>query len=325
MNCINDKVIIVIRSVGERTEQLCRELILAQGIAPENVVVVHESPFSAAMRKSFQIGIGRGLPWTFCVDADILLRPGSISRMVELADEQAETVCEVQGFVLDKFFGGPREAGNHLYRTSLLPLVLASIPAEGVDIRPEYHSLKAMKAQGYPWASVQYLVGLHDFEQYFRDIFRKCFVHAHKHLQWAELFLSLWRERSSSDADYWTALQGFAAGVAHTGDVLIDIRQEIYEAGFNALETQEKSPLSPGSFSLDDVEEVIGSWNEPDAYQLLSPMELDLENPEANKPLSIPERISHRMSKVGLIKVTPYTIGWLLHHIGRKLQTWATQ
>lgn len=34
MTDLNNKVTIIIRSVGERTEQLCRELILAQGVAP---------------------------------------------------------------------------------------------------------------------------------------------------------------------------------------------------------------------------------------------------------------------------------------------------
>jgi hypothetical protein len=128
MTNLNDKVTIIIRSVGERTEKLCRELILAKGVFAENVVVVREAPFSAVMRKSFETGIQLGLPWTFCVDADLLLRPGAVEKMLHLGDAQPENVCEIQGYILDKFYGRPRQGGVHLYRTAILPLVLASIP-----------------------------------------------------------------------------------------------------------------------------------------------------------------------------------------------------
>jgi hypothetical protein len=37
---LSQKVTVIIRSVGERTEQLCRKLILAQGIPTENLDTV---------------------------------------------------------------------------------------------------------------------------------------------------------------------------------------------------------------------------------------------------------------------------------------------
>ena len=48
------------------------------------------------------------------------------------------------------------------------------------------------------------------------------FVHAHKHLEMAELFLSVWREKANNDMDYVVALHGFANGVDHFGKVSID-------------------------------------------------------------------------------------------------------
>lgn len=328
MNNINNNATIIIRSVGERTEQLCRELILAQGVAPVNVVVVREAPFSAAMRKSFEIGLERGLPWTFCVDADVLLRPGSVETMVRLADEQEENVCEIQGYILDKFFGGPRHGGVHLYRTSLLPLVLANIPAEGVNVRPERHTLYAMKTQGYPWVSVPYLVGLHDFEQYYRDIFRKCFVQAHKHLYRAELMITFWRDQVVQDEDYAIALQGFARGVTHFNAVLIDVKKTLYQEEFTTLSVQEKDDLAKGFYSLSDIEQICENWVEPELYYRFFP-KMDFTDNKGNQDsgrqetFPLYQRFKSVNSRIGFHRSIIYIIGWFLYKTGEKLKGWS--
>lgn len=329
MNSINDKVTVIIRSVGERTEQLCQALTLAQGICPANVVIVRESPFSAAMRESFAVGIERGRPWTLCNDADVLLRPGAVAQMVQLAEQQAENTCEIQGYILDKYYGGPRQGGVHLYRTALLPESLASIPAEGLNIRPESHTLEAMKAKGYPWVTVPYWVGLHDFEQYYRDIFRKCFVHAHKHQQSTELFLAIWRDGAADDVDYRVALHGFAAGIAHYDNVRIDTRQEIYQTQFAALQIAEKEELPAGNHSLDAIEHIITTWVELEPYRRHFPTQmglvaLDRKPAQALQSLSARERFSRRQSDVGTVRMLPYLIGWLLRRTGTRIQEWAS-
>ena len=56
---------LIIHSADERTFQLCQKLILEQGVPETQVFVVQEVPFSAAMRKSFEIGISEGRKWTF--------------------------------------------------------------------------------------------------------------------------------------------------------------------------------------------------------------------------------------------------------------------
>lgn len=261
-----DKATVIIRSVGERTEALCRQLILAQGVPEEAVVVIREAPFSAALRKSYEIGIERDRPWTFCVDADLLLRPGAVARMLEIAISQPSAVCEVQGYILDKFFGGPRLGGVHLYRTEHLSQALRCIPREGVNIRPEYHTLQAMQAAGSPWRTVRYLVGLHDFEQRYADIFRKCFVQAHKHSNFAELFLSVWRAQAAADADFQVALAGFARGIAHWGAVRIDVSDQLYREGLTALELTEKPDLPLETWYPERVEDMIRTWREPAIY-----------------------------------------------------------
>ena len=322
MSALSDNVTIIIRSVGERTEELCRELILAQELDPNNVVVVREAPFSAAMRRSFEIGIECGRPWTLCVDADVLLRVEAVAQIVQLAEHQPQNVCEIQGYILDKFFGGPRHGGGHLYRTALLPLALTKIPSEGVDIRPESYMLKLMDMQGYPRAVIPYLVGLHDFEQFNKDIFRKCLVHAHKHTKYADLFLSIWREHAPTDPDYRIALQGFAKGVEYTGKVLIDAQQDIYQQFDNKLQLNEKPPLPSDKYTLDSIEEIIANWVAPESYQIRFPTKFGL-SPPTKKSLSSKEKVIKQMSDLGPIRIVPYSIGWFMRRMGNGLQSWA--
>lgn len=323
---LDNQVTVVIRSVGERTEQVSKSLILEQGIPEERIHVVRETPFSKAMRASFTIGANVQLRWTLCVDADLLLRPGAVKAMMELAEREDPSVCGIQGYCLDKFFGGPRLGGVHLYRTSMLPTVLKCIPEEGVNIRPEWRTLQAMEDRGYPWHVVQYLIGLHDFEQFYRDIFRKCFVHAHKHLQYAEFFVSIWREQADTATDFAVALSAFARGIEHRGQVLIDTRQRIYEAGLSSLNIQEKDPIPSDQLTLADIETVIREWREPEAYHRFFPNKAGLiSNGDCEQNGSKSERGRRRLHELGPVRIFPYTLGWALKNAGLRLQNAASR
>ncbi|MFC2054357.1 hypothetical protein ACFLV7_08705 [Chloroflexota bacterium] len=318
-NNLNDLVSVIIRSAGERTEQLCKELIIEQGVSPDNLFIVKEAPFSAALKTAFELGIERGLKWTLCNDADVLLRPGAVKNMIALAEQQDENVCGIEGFILDKFTSGPRKGGVHLYRSSVLLKALEYIPPEGLDIRPETHTQKALAAIGYPWKVVQYLVGIHDFEQYYKDIFRKCFVHAHKHLDLTELYLSVWREKATSDMDYVVALRGFASGVEHYGEVFIDSRQEIYQALVSELQLQEKQALALEKYSLASIEEIINNWEIPKSYRERYPTYFHLLSDELPKT----QRFLQTLAYFGIIMIFPYTIGWVFQAAGNRLKDWA--
>jgi len=323
---INDKVIVVIRAAGERTEALCKELILAQGVLPDNVIMIRETPFSAAVRKGYEIGIDRGLPWTLHVDADVLLRPGSIEKMCALAEQQEQHVFEVQGKILDKFFGGPRDGGIHLYRSSLLQEALSCIPKEGVNIRPEFHTLNTMQKKGFPWIRVPYIVGLHDFEQYYKDIFRKCFVQAHKHPHLTQLFLSLWREYAPADGDFQVALKGFGSGIAHFDRVFIDTQQKVYESGFSSFRPEEKPDLSKDLYSLDDIEKIITTWEDHAAYRKFFPTRAGLSprpHPAKPAPFFSKANLNKLYLSLGLLRILPYMVGAVLCEMGKRIKGWA--
>ena len=280
---INQTASLVIRSSNERTIELCEKLIIEQGIKKDNIFLVSEVPFSATMKKSFEIGISNKLPWTFCVDADVLLRPGSIEYLLKIASDLPEKVCEIQSMMLDKFFCGPRPGGIHLYRTSLLPEVLKRIPPEGTDIRPEFHTLKKMEADGYPYIKVPYIVGIHDYEQYNFDVYRKCYVHGIKHLKHSEMLVTIWKEFEETDPDYKVALRAFADSILNPDQVYINSDQKIYHELFNKSGFNEKDPLDISLFSLGKIETIINTWKEPEAYMKKFPTRWGLDNPQAVK------------------------------------------
>ena len=256
----------VIRSVGERTESACRALILGQGVPPEAIFVVRQAPFSKSLRAGSEIGLEQKRPWTLFVDADVLLRPRSIQRIVEVAEAQSPRVCQVQGYCLDKFFGGARPGGIHLYRTSLLGEFLKSIPEEGMDIRPETRALTTMASKGFPWFLAPELVGLHAFDQTYEDIFRTCFVHAHKYSYLFEFLIPYWRSKAELDDDYRVALAGFAAGIEHTGLLRIDKNASYFSAAMARLDRVEKDVLPASTWNLSRVEKTVIGWNEPVSY-----------------------------------------------------------
>lgn len=314
-------VTVIIRSVGERTEELCKKLILEQGIPDEHITLIKDiSPSSAATLKSFEIGIEKSLKWTFRVDADILLRKGSIEHLVDAFENLPENVFALQGYLLDKFFGGPRK-GGYMYRTSLLSTALSLIPTNNV-IRPDTETLNAMSQAGYPHAEIPYLVGLHDFEQSYRDIFRKCFVQAHKHLYVSELLLSIFRENMARDNDFKIALDGFVAGLYYNDEVRIDVNQDIYQEAFSKLKVQEKDNLTADSYDLNMIETIIRNWTEPSVfkkYMRYTIQNLEFEHAQMmNKKRGIPKffgKIARKLTELGPVKTLSYYIGLLFLNI----------
>lgn len=273
-----DSVTVIIRSVGERTSRLCGSLVFDQGVPASAIHTVSEVPFSSAMKKGFEVGIAQKRPWTCCIDADLLLRPGAISRLIDHAEAQPLHVCEVQGFVLDKFFGGIRMGGVHLYRTGLLPKMIESIPPEGESIRPESFALRLMAERGHPAVTVREVVGLHDFEQWYVDIYRKCFVQAHKHFKHAVFFVPFWRKMAEKDLDYRVALSGFSSGIQYGGNVNIDAEAGYYSCDLEKIGVREKTELDCSFWNLERVEESIKKWRSPKEYWRSFPLGLHSSN-----------------------------------------------
>lgn len=204
----HEDVTLIVREAGERTVRACTEL-LSQIFPGQPIEHIAAGSFPETLRASLLKGIASGRPWTLCVDADVLPLP-TIRDFIAEAKQLPPSYCEAQALVADKLLPAQRPAGNHLYRTALLPHALEYLP-RGPVLRPESSMIEAMVAAGFPYHQSDCLVGLHDFEQWPQDLFNKAALHGHKHDYLAELILPLWQRWSNQDPDYRIALMGFAA------------------------------------------------------------------------------------------------------------------
>src|SRR5690606_8199631 len=103
MNGCAEDVAVVVRSAGERTEQVCLNL-LNQQVSAADVVLVREKPFSKALVRSFEVGVERGLPWMLCVDADVLVTRDAVAQHLKWTRELPPQAFGMSGFLLDKFY-----------------------------------------------------------------------------------------------------------------------------------------------------------------------------------------------------------------------------
>lgn len=263
------------------------------------------------MRRSFEIGLQEGRKWTLCVDADVLLRQDAILMLLLFAERQSTDVLEVQGMVFDKFFNMPRQAGNHLYRTSLLDKAMKCIPEEGVNIRPEGHMLHQMKKRGYPWVKMHYVVGLHDFEQYYSDVYRKNFVHARKHLEFAGHYLPHWKKMMQNDKDFEIAMTAFAEGVLYKDDLFIDKNQELYKTNFEHLNMNEKETAGDQIVNLQGVED----WLQELTGKRYSELNLNRYHPNSWKRLKA--RLAGNSGQSGIFLSVVRRMGVKMQGIGK--------
>jgi len=307
---------IIIRSAGERTEELCRKMILEQGINEKDIHMIHEVPFSKALKTSYELGIKSGKKWTFCVDADVLLRPGSIEKMIELAESAPKKVCQVQGYILDKFFGGIRRGGVHVYRTELLHKALTKIPDEGINVRPESFLLREMEKEGYPHKIEPYIVGTHDDEQYNFDIYRKAFVQAVKHTSRSELFIKHWKSNCINDHDFKVALKSFSDSIMSFDSVFINKNQSLYMDKFKSTGFEEKSEINLDSYSLDMIEKKIEEWTYTDIYFKYFP---DRDGYDTKAFISS-QKIKRNLRRFGLAKSVYLSLSKILIETGNKLK-----
>jgi len=214
---------VVIRAAGERTEGLCEELVQCQ-LPDSQIAVIHECPFTKAVHRTFEIGIESGHQWTLAIDADVLVSESAISKIVEHADKEKERLFELEGKIVDKMFGAARSGGLHLYRTDLLPEAMQLIDWSGTVHRPEYSVILKMRERGYDQVRIDAILGLHDFEQYYGDYFRKGYVHAQKNQRY-DFLEHYWRRQSTTGTEFKIALLGFEEGSKDSGPAKTDIRE----------------------------------------------------------------------------------------------------
>lgn len=254
---LNENVTVIIRTVGERTTSACQQAIESQGVNCRQIFVVQESPLSEALKTCYTIGIREAREWTYCVDADVILRKKAISELIRYAEKCSKSIFVVHGQNHDKFLNKVRCVGNRLYRTESLPQLIQRIPTNDLCIRPEANAVKSMRNIGLDWVIAPILVGLHDYWQYNEHIFRKCFVHAHKHKREVTVILDYWKKMTVLDEDFLIACRAHSAGLKFKNKINADANARYYRDAWDEANLTEKNPLEYGEISDFLVEDIL--------------------------------------------------------------------
>lgn len=192
----------VIRGCGERTTSVCKAL-LAEVFSEEDIVVINEKPFEQALRVGYQIGIDAGRKWTFFLDADVLVCPQRLHEVMEYCLGCGDDVLVVQPHIHDKLWNMPRR-GTYFYNTAYLADALACIPEVGACDRPESTGVlvELANAKSLERRECDVVYAIHDYGQYYADLYRKGYVFAHKFSDYLFLLTPMWRELAKSDDDF---------------------------------------------------------------------------------------------------------------------------
>lgn len=212
-----DDVFVVLRSAKERSAPLAEKAISLQ---TGRYAVIEEHPFSNALKKMFSIGEEQPEKYLLAVDADVVLHPGSLEKIVEIAEEHLKKSPELfflDFFVMDKF-RGKCCSGCHLYVNRYSNDLLSHLVSDVDDTRPENHLvLDFAKTHALVHEKSHFVVGLHDFEQYYRDLYAKYFRRAQRRKHEAEMLIHILEERktyySKDDQDFTVALKGLHDGI----------------------------------------------------------------------------------------------------------------
>jgi hypothetical protein len=308
-------IVLVVRSSDERTVKFSTRQRLNQ-FPGGNIQLVREQPFEVALRKCYEIGHQSRAKWLITLDADIFVLPGALRKLVAIAEEMPDYYFQTQGRIFDKIFGTYRPAGSRVYRVSLLGSAIKNMPEVGSEIRPETATLKRMGALGHPSRLVGLVTGIHDYEQFYCDLYRKAFVHGQKHSYLAADLLKRCLKKKEVDHDFAVIFKGFCDGISSAEKATIDANRFRGEA--NAALIQLGLTEKPG-FEVNNVKD----WD----LWVLSQLEFEpLEFVSRDRPPSAPERLGikkrfdENLKKNGFFAAAKYSIGAAFEKIGKSLK-----
>lgn len=293
--------IVVIRSAGERTRDVCKQIILNE-LPEQDVKIIELTPFEEALRESYKIGIQSNKEWLITIDADVIPRSEFISDISTLTNKVSDDLFAFKPMIYDKILMKYRLAGIRVYRNKYLKEAYEFIPDDGQQIRPEEYTVNIMEKEGYKTKIFEYVGGLHDFEQYYRDIYRKAFFHSTKHLSQVAELIEHWKKRSIEDPDYTVIVKGAVDGLLSKKKPKADLHffEELTKKALKELDLVEKKALD-----LTDIESMVESK--------LSSVGIFSKEYTWNG-------IKKNVEKKGFLKGSLYTIGHILEAVGMKMK-----
>lgn len=253
-----EELTVVIRAAGERTETLCTQIIGDQLPAHTQLSVIHKTPFSSAVRTTFEIGIDSGRPWLIAIDADIIPLDDALFRIREICGKMDPRAFVATPLFLCKAVNGLATRGLHCYNAKYIQDAYDLIDTLKDDLRPESRVHDAMSARGFTRECYAKILGLHEYEQSFKHIYLKAMLRSRKD-EFREQIQKQLRARAETDIDARIALWGFEDAVDFSAQPIEydwDACYPLFNERMNAIGWAEKSPITLSSldgFALERI------------------------------------------------------------------------
>ncbi len=263
----------VIRSCGERTVDSVKSL-LCKVFNEGDVSVICEVPFEKALQAGYEEGRDSGKRWTLFIDADVLPSPSKLKAFLSFCQQQDEECLVVNPYILDKFLCMPR-TGTYVYQSKYLSQALEYIPPAGTSNRPESGVVlkKLLEKDGLHKKRYDNIYALHDYQQFYKDIFRTCFTHAHKHGMLVNLLLPYWQKLSVFDRDYSVAILGACCQKAvRTKVARLDVSKfpQSIDNLLQAFYSEAEKKDCDRAVSDNYVDEQIEAWHENELSRVMN-------------------------------------------------------
>ncbi|MFA5703780.1 MAG: hypothetical protein WC982_09735 [Advenella sp.] len=214
-----EDVRIIVRTVGERTADECIRRASLEGDVD---VISGCTPFFRVLEETYKLGSTYDQEWVPVVDGDVLLTEGKITAAVKVLSEMNGVFC-LDGKTDDKILNMKRRAGIHIYRRDLMEAALQYVTE---SIKPETRARQAMELNHAARTYVGDIVfGLHDYEQYYRDLYRKAYLQVKKlggKIGRVKKKYPMWAQ---NDDDYKAILAGHIAGTERRYKHVFDAAQ----------------------------------------------------------------------------------------------------
>jgi hypothetical protein len=314
-----DDLVVILRTSGQRTSDASLALLREQ-VPSDRIRVVSESESSAAIRRTYELGLEHAAAWTMTLGADALLRAGAVREFVAEANRMPAHYFQIECRAFDKVTGLYRQAGQRIYRTGLLRQALRHIPRPGTSMRSEYTVLQAMGTAGHPSRGVALVAGLHNFEQYYRDIYEASFVHAVKHTPLIPSIVRRCLEHWGDDDDFRVVLRGLYDGLMPEPG---RARHLPREAPLAELGLAEKAPLLEAACAPPAVARMFRTalaHNAPPRFEIA-----DDPAPRRNRARALWQAYATDLARNGWWAVSTGALGRTLRRLGERLDAGAVR
>ena len=249
MNIKND-ITVIMRSVGERTENLCRHIIASE-IGDNNIHLIRNLPLHESTEAVCTHAVSASRKYTIMIGADYIPRRGWIQDMYDMAEVMTGDWLFVKGTIIDKFLMELRGdiGGPMLYPTHILEQWLDLLPTIENRMTTEASCQRHFKQQGYQVFRGKTWLALHDYEQHYRDIYRSMFIGGKKHKAWRNILLPRWYNMADNDRDYEVAAYAHHAGHIYEGTPQADFRND-YGWSESPFVTWQKEPITSMEYDV---------------------------------------------------------------------------